>query len=263
MENKPIPVCGHGMPKEDKSFNYISSYKFDYVDVDKRSDLQREGCNCEDNCSNKANCSCWKLTVQRTSKNRNFKQIDFERLKKIGYNNMKLENIVKTGIVECSSKCKCCSKTCVNRVVQRGLQIELELFWAGAKGWGVRTANDLSSATFVCIYAGDILEDSIADKRKSTEYQFKLPRYDDDDESDSDSASPRKPIPKKRLHAKRRSVMQAIVNYFPPINDWNTNNLPDSEVGGKRESYIIDALHHGNISRFFNVSLRKQFGIIL
>lgn len=254
MENKPIPVCGRDMTDEQKSFNYISGYNFKYVDVDKRSDLERQGCNCKDNCSDKANCSCWRLTVQRTNK-RIFRQNEFEKRTKIGYNNMKLTDIVKTGIVECGSKCKCCAKTCVNRVVQRGLQVELELFWATDKGWGVRTANDLLPATFICSYAGDILEDSIADKRISTKYQFKLPKNDNDDISDSDNESPKQPPPpKKRLHAKRHTVLQAFVNYFPPINDWNTKNLPESEDAGERDSYIIDALHHGNVSRFFNVS---------
>lgn len=119
---------------------------------------------------------------------------------------------------------------------------------------------DISIATFVCTYAGDVLEKSVADKR-STEYQFKLPRADSDEDSDSEGGcSNAEPKPKKRRHTKRYDVIQTFVNYLPPSKDWNANNFPESDVvGPPAEGYVVDALHHGNVSRFLNV--RTRFGV--
>lgn len=129
------------MTLDDCSFNYITHYNFDYVDVELKENLKRKGCGCTDNCRDKAKCSCWKLTIQRML-NRPPRKDDLKN-KNIGYKNMRLENIVSTGIVECGANCKCCMDKCVNRVVQHGLQHELELFKTQNRGWGVRTVYDL------------------------------------------------------------------------------------------------------------------------
>lgn len=246
------------MTLEDRSFNYILNYKLDYVDVELKSNLQRTGCDCTDNCQNKAKCSCWQLTVQR-SLNRTLEKDDLKN-KNIGYKNMRLQNIVSSGIVECAANCKCCVDKCVNRIVQHGLQHELELFKTTNRGWGVRTKTDLPPGVFICNYAGDILEESVADKR-STKYQFKVPASAGDNDSDDDENGPNaEPRPKRSKHLKRYDVIQVMVNYFPPIPGYNTNNYPDSDLGGSKSGgYIIDALNHGNISRFFNVSHFYEF----
>ncbi|XP_062577639.1 probable histone-lysine N-methyltransferase set-23 [Saccostrea cucullata] len=59
-------------------------------------------------------------------------------------------------IVECNSNCTC-SKNCVNKNVQHGVQIRLELFCTANKGAGVKTLEDVSPGMFVCEYAGEIL----------------------------------------------------------------------------------------------------------
>ncbi|ESO95699.1 hypothetical protein LOTGIDRAFT_116536 [Lottia gigantea] len=74
------------------------------------------------------------------------------------------ENVESKPILECNSNCSC-SKTCHNRLVQKGIQIKLEVFDAGIKGLGLRTLEIIPRGTFVCEYAGEILTKSEAAKR--------------------------------------------------------------------------------------------------
>lgn len=60
-------------------------------------------------------------------------------------------------IKECWSKCGC-GKHCGNRVVQRGITCNLQVFLTSdGKGWGLRTLEDLPKGTFVCEFVGEIL----------------------------------------------------------------------------------------------------------
>ncbi|XP_061352664.1 probable inactive histone-lysine N-methyltransferase SUVR2 [Gastrolobium bilobum] len=60
-------------------------------------------------------------------------------------------------IKECWSKCGC-GKQCGNRVIQRGITCNLEVFFTSeGKGWGLRTLEDLPKGAFVCEFVGEIL----------------------------------------------------------------------------------------------------------
>ncbi|NXU93990.1 SETMR methyltransferase, partial [Xiphorhynchus elegans] len=59
-------------------------------------------------------------------------------------------------VFECSALCPC-GESCHNRVVQRGLQLRLQVFHTLRKGWGVRTLQDIPRGSFVCEYAGEVL----------------------------------------------------------------------------------------------------------
>lgn len=144
------------MSLKDASFNYIKDYKYDYIDVELKNDLGRNGCKCTDNCRDKFNCSCWQLTIERLL-GWAPTQYDYNVNATTAYKNMRLMEIVYTGIVECGSSCGCCPQKCVNRVVQNGLQHKLELFETKNRGWGVRATNDIPEAVFVCNYSGDVL----------------------------------------------------------------------------------------------------------
>ncbi|KAK2638044.1 hypothetical protein Ddye_025839 [Dipteronia dyeriana] len=66
-------------------------------------------------------------------------------------------HIIRKFIKECWRKCGC-NMNCGNRVVQRGITCELQVFLTGdGKGWGLRTLQDLPKGTFVCEYVGEIL----------------------------------------------------------------------------------------------------------
>lgn len=147
------------MSLKDKSFNYITDYRFKDIDVQPKNNLGRIGCNCTDNCRDKKKCSCWKLTIKRlmgrfpsTKDYKTYTRVDDENVKLVdlGYTGMKLMKILYNGIVECSSYCNCCRDKCVNRVVQNGLQHKLELFMTKNRGWGVKTISDIPAGAFVC-----------------------------------------------------------------------------------------------------------------
>lgn len=58
-------------------------------------------------------------------------------------------------IVECSDRCAC-FPNCSNRVVQSGRSIDLELFRAGGKGWGLKTKQNLDAGEFVMEFIGKV-----------------------------------------------------------------------------------------------------------
>ncbi|KAJ4821936.1 hypothetical protein Tsubulata_042933 [Turnera subulata] len=66
-------------------------------------------------------------------------------------------HLIRKFIKECWIKCGC-SMECGNRIVQRGITSNLQVFLSGeGKGWGVRTLQELRKGTFVCEYVGEIL----------------------------------------------------------------------------------------------------------
>uniref|UniRef100_A0A0D9XB16 SET domain-containing protein n=1 Tax=Leersia perrieri TaxID=77586 RepID=A0A0D9XB16_9ORYZ len=73
---------------------------------------------------------------------------------------------VKKFIKECWSKCGC-NMQCGNRVVQRGITCNLQVFFTReGKGWGLRTLDDLPKGSFICEYAGEILTSTELCERK-------------------------------------------------------------------------------------------------
>lgn len=252
-EKVPIAVRGEQMIME---FTYITDHNFEYIDVEPQNNLGRVGCNCEDNCRDKWKCSCWKLTVQLEVKRTLLKK---QKLK-IGYENMKLQEMVSNGIVECGNLCRCCAAKCSNHVVQNGIQHKFEIFKTANKGWGVRATTDLPKGAFICHYAGDVLEENAADQR-DTRYQFKLPKFkrvrdvdtsDIESSNESDSDADAEPVPKIR---RNDDVLQPFLNYFPPMHNGNADHFPEEYIEWNENmgTFVVDGLKNGNISRFINV----------
>lgn len=67
-------------------------------------------------------------------------------------------------IFECNTMCHC-GEMCQNRVVQQGLQFQLEVFKTAEKGWGLRTLEFIPKGRFVCEYAGEVIDVQEARKR--------------------------------------------------------------------------------------------------
>ncbi|WOK98051.1 putative inactive histone-lysine N-methyltransferase SUVR2 isoform X1 [Canna indica] len=66
-------------------------------------------------------------------------------------------HLLRKFIKECWSKCGC-SMHCGNRVVQRGITRNLQVYLTSKeKGWGLRTSEKLPRGAFVCEYVGEIL----------------------------------------------------------------------------------------------------------
>lgn len=207
---------------------------------------------------NKLKCSCWRLTVEQIV-NRRPKTNDFVQHKNVGYNFLRLTEPV-TGIVECGPHCACNVDKCMNRVVQRGLQLKLEVFQTRNKGRGVRTTTDLPKGTFISIYVGELINDKRAANRHFC-YFFSLGEHPTE-------LNPKAPDAKRARHD-TNDVIQNFVHFFPKNITWQ-NDDDDSEsdtdtdtdihdeTGRKRTTeFIIDSKFYGNVTRFFNVSYKQ------
>lgn len=52
----------------------------------------------------------------------------------------------------------------MNRVAQQPLQLKLQVFKTGNRGWGLRCLNDVPKGSFVCVYAGDLMTEQHANE---------------------------------------------------------------------------------------------------
>ncbi|XP_061343460.1 probable inactive histone-lysine N-methyltransferase SUVR2 isoform X1 [Gastrolobium bilobum] len=114
-------------------------------------------------------------------------------------------------IKECWSKCGC-GKLCGNRVVQRGITCNLQVFLTSdGKGWGLRTLEDIPKGAFVCEFVGEILT-------------------------------------VKELHERNLKYPENGKYRYPIILDANW----DSEVLKDKEALCLYAASYGNAARFIN-----------
>ncbi|KAF5745776.1 hypothetical protein HS088_TW07G01369 [Tripterygium wilfordii] len=114
-------------------------------------------------------------------------------------------------IKECWSKCGC-SKKCGNRIVQRGIRANLQVFKTyERKGWGVRSLHALKKGSFVCEYVGEIVTN---------------------------------------LELHERNQRRAGKEHTYPVlldADWNSERILKDE-----EALCLDATEFGNVARFIN-----------
>ncbi|KAI0523621.1 hypothetical protein KFK09_006017 [Dendrobium nobile] len=75
-------------------------------------------------------------------------------------------------VYECNSMCSC-DMTCTNRVLQKGIQVKLEIFRTEKKGWAVRAGEVISRGTFVCEYIG-VLNTSVPHKSIECSYIYDI-----------------------------------------------------------------------------------------
>ncbi|KEH42475.1 histone-lysine N-methyltransferase SUVR2-like protein [Medicago truncatula] len=114
-------------------------------------------------------------------------------------------------IKECWSKCGC-GKQCGNRVIQRGITYNLQVFFTSeGKGWGLRTLEELPKGAFVCEFAGEILTI-------------------------------------KELHERNIKCAENGKSTYPVLldADWDSTFVKDEEA------LCLDAASFGNIARFIN-----------
>uniref|UniRef100_A0A1A9X4V2 Histone-lysine N-methyltransferase eggless n=1 Tax=Glossina brevipalpis TaxID=37001 RepID=A0A1A9X4V2_9MUSC len=247
------------------------------------------GCDCDDDCSDKARCSCWQLTLAGAKYgNPNTPS------NQVGYQYKRLLEHVATGIYECNARCKCKSN-CLNRVVQHSLQMKLQVFKTSNRGWGLRCINDIPCGSFVCIYAGHLLTEAKANEggldagdeyfaeldyievaeqiKEGYESEVEPPEAEDEDpynpeQEDDDEFTPSKSY-MSRSKAKMKNArsnsqhseeefQERQVISFNPNADINEDSGRESSIRklfGKDEAcYVMDAKITGNLGRYFNHS---------
>ena len=83
----------------------------------------------------------------------------------MGYQGRRLASRVSTGVFECNRDCGCDRTRCVNRVVQQGVTLRLQLFkTAHGAGWGGRCLDEVPRGAFISTYTGVLLLESKADR---------------------------------------------------------------------------------------------------
>ncbi|XP_061345436.1 histone-lysine N-methyltransferase, H3 lysine-9 specific SUVH5-like [Gastrolobium bilobum] len=118
------------------SFDYI----VDIIYSERFNQPILHGCDCVDGCVDFKKCGCIV---------KNGGTIPYDC-------NKRLDSQMKSSLIyECGPSCKC-SKSCINRVSQCGIQFQLEIFKTELKGWGVRTRSFVPSGSFVCEYIGEV-----------------------------------------------------------------------------------------------------------
>ncbi|XP_019179653.1 PREDICTED: histone-lysine N-methyltransferase, H3 lysine-9 specific SUVH4-like [Ipomoea nil] len=194
-----LPICAINRIDSEKppSFNYIRKMK--YPEWFHPAPLK--GCDCTGKCSDSKKCACAVRNGGELPYNRNGAIVE-----------------VKPLVYECGPHCKC-PPSCYNRVSQNGIKIQLEIFKTESRGWGVRSLTSIPSGTFICEYAGELLEDKEAERRiGSDEYLFDI----------------------------GHNYSDCSIN---PSGQKCTSSEQVEEVG-----HTIDAAEYGNVGRFINHS---------
>nr|GMC83091.1 histone-lysine N-methyltransferase, H3 lysine-9 specific SUVH6-like [Ipomoea batatas] len=194
-----LPICAINRIDSEKppSFNYI--HKMKYPEWFQPAPLK--GCDCTGKCSDSKKCACAVRNGGELPYNRNGAIVE-----------------VKPLVYECGPHCKC-PPSCYNRVSQNGIKIQLEIFKTESRGWGVRSLTSIPSGTFICEYAGELLEDKEAERRiGNDEYLFDI----------------------------GHNFSDCSIN---PSGQKCTSSEQVEEVG-----HTIDAAEYGNVGRFINHS---------
>ncbi|XP_074284708.1 histone-lysine N-methyltransferase, H3 lysine-9 specific SUVH1-like [Silene latifolia] len=130
-----------------KSVKYTKSYNLGE---------SSHGCNCNNACTaGDLNCSC---------------------IRKNGGDFPYTTNAVLVGrkplLYECGPSCPCIPN-CKNRVSQSGLKVRLEVFKTSDRGWGLRSWDPIRSGTFICEFAGEVIDKAEYDRDgKNNDYIF-------------------------------------------------------------------------------------------
>ncbi|XP_069826125.1 histone-lysine N-methyltransferase SETDB2 [Dendropsophus ebraccatus] len=156
----PVQICNEINHTRPAPFTYRKCPWPRGYFINNFTDLFIGCCDCTDGCWDVSKCACLQLTARKLDKAVTLP----EESKAPGYCYKRLQRPVPTGLYECNVSCKCDRKLCENRLVQHGLQLQLQVFKTKGKGWGVRCLDDLDKGTFVCIYAGKIVMKSVDEK---------------------------------------------------------------------------------------------------
>ncbi|KAE8727740.1 Histone-lysine N-methyltransferase, H3 lysine-9 specific SUVH5 [Hibiscus syriacus] len=167
--------------------------------------IPSKGCGCINGCSESVNCSCVMKNGGEIPYNHNGAIVEAKPL-----------------VYECGPNCSC-PPSCHNRVGQHGMKFQLEIFKTESRGWGVRSLNSIPSGSFICEYAGELLEDREAERKGSDEYLFDIGNNSD------------------------ISLWDGLSTIMPDAHSSSCQVVQDS-------GFTIDAARIGNIGRFINHS---------
>ncbi|XP_078416727.1 uncharacterized protein LOC144692043 [Cetorhinus maximus] len=164
IEPVPIPLYNAIDVSKPQYFKYRKTRLPRGHLISSSAEMFLQKCNCTDGCSDKSRCACQQLTARV---NKRFNGAS-------GYEYKRLLQCVPSGLYECNKWCKCNERMCENRVVQHGVKTRLQLFKTKKKGWGVRCMDDVDEGTFVCCYAGRVLNIGVENQRHDKTVNYEI-----------------------------------------------------------------------------------------
>lgn len=203
MESKPVCLVNE-VDDEKGPSHFTYTTKLNYMNSPS-SMRKMQGCKCASVClPGDNNCSCT---------HRNAGDLPYSALGII-VSRMPM-------LYECNDSCACLHN-CRNRVVQKGTQIHFEVFKTGDRGWGLRSWDPIRAGTFICEYAGVIVDKNTVEAED--DYIFETPP----------------------------SEQSLRWNYAPEL--LGEPSLSDLNESSKQLPIVISAKRAGNVARFMNHS---------
>ncbi|KAM0941952.1 putative [histone H3]-lysine(4) N-trimethyltransferase chromatin remodeling SET family [Dioscorea sansibarensis] len=138
QERYPISIFNDiDNDKEPLLFEYVRKPEYPSIILQETMEMKRRnGCRCVENCC--ASCACAK---------RNGGEFAYDG------NGLLLRG--KPLVYECGTSCRC-PPSCPNRVSQKGLRHQLEVFRSKETGWGVRSLDVIRAGEFICEFTGKV-----------------------------------------------------------------------------------------------------------
>ncbi|GJY97085.1 histone-lysine N-methyltransferase, H3 lysine-9 specific SUVH4 isoform X1 [Tanacetum coccineum] len=155
QENLPIPVINTIDDTTITGFTYTKSIQ---VPSGMKLPPNAAGCKCKGSCTNSKTCACAKLNGG-----------DFPYVQDSGGRLIEAKDVV----FECGPNCGC-GPGCVNRISQREIKYQLEVFRTSDRGWAVKTKDFIPSGAPLCEYIGQLRRQREMDKVDNNEYIFEI-----------------------------------------------------------------------------------------
>jgi [histone H3]-lysine9 N-trimethyltransferase SUV39H len=148
-------------------------------------------------------------------------------------------------IYECHESCAC-SPDCLNRVVERGRMIPLQVFRTKNRGWGVRCTVDIKKGQFVDKYVGEIITAREANRRRAKShiaqrkdvYLFALDKFSDPESYDERLRGPPLEVDGEFLSGPTRFVNHSCdpnLRIFARVGDHADKHIHDLALFATRD----------------------------
>ncbi|KAI3720475.1 hypothetical protein L6452_21393 [Arctium lappa] len=176
------------------------------------------GCECKGYCTNPRTCACARLNG-----------FDFPYVRSNGGRLIEPKDVV----FECGPNCGC-GPSCINRISQRGMKYQLEVFRTSNRGWAVKTKDFIPSGAPVCEYIGELRRTNELDNVAENDYIFEIDCWQT----------------MKGIGGRERrlgDVSESVGNELERADEKGLESMPEAE-------FCIDAGRVGNVARFINHS---------
>ncbi|WEW55820.1 histone-lysine N-methyltransferase [Emydomyces testavorans] len=174
-------TCRDEIRKVDFNFEFISNYKLQ-EGVEQIDPNFHAGCDCSEERCNLNKCTC---PSQEEGSHQRIVPYTFGKDGVVVLREDFMKR--KSMIYECSLLCGC-GPSCMNRVVERGRTVSLQIFETRNRGFGLRSRDRIQAGQYVDCYLGEVVTKVEADDREeavsnnSASYLFSLDFLVDDDE---------------------------------------------------------------------------------